>query len=141
VYDGTIIASHSNPRSFRNTDRHLSDEMIRRLAERDGVMGIVMYNRFLSDHWSPGDPKSDVKLSVVLDAIDYVCQVTGSAAHVGLGSDFDGGFGMRSIPAEMDTVMDLWLIGDALRARGYGDKDVEAVLSGNMLRKLRQALR
>ena len=34
-YEGVMIASHSNPRRFRNSDRHLSDEMIRRLAERD----------------------------------------------------------------------------------------------------------
>jgi membrane dipeptidase len=139
-YDGAIIASHSNPRSFRDSDRHLSDAMIRRLAERDGVMGIVLYNRFLSNAWSPGDPKSSIPLSIALDAVDHVCQVTGSAAHVGIGSDFDGGFGTQSIPDGLDTVMDLWSIGDALRARGYSEADVEAVLSGNMLRKLRQAL-
>lgn len=141
LYEGVIIASHSNPRNFRNSDRHLTDEMIRRLAERDGVMGIVLYNRFLSNNWSPGDRKTDVTLSIVMDAIDHVCQVTGSAAHVGIGSDFDGGFGTQSIPAELDTVMDLWSFGDALRGRGYSESDVEAILSGNMLRKLRQILR
>lgn len=139
-YEGVIIASHSNPRRFRNTDRHLSDEMIRRLAERDGVMGIVMYNRFLSDDWTKGDPKSDVPLSVVIDAIDHVCQLTGSAAHVGIGSDFDGGFGVESIPDELDTVSDLLAVGKALRERGYAEADIEAILSGNMLRKLRQGL-
>ncbi|NWF70515.1 MAG: membrane dipeptidase [Chloroflexi bacterium] len=140
-YPGVLIASHSNPRAFRDTDRHLSDTMIRRLAERDGVMGIVPFNRFLSEHWSPSSPKSSVKLKLVLDAIDHVCQISGSAAHVGIGSDFDGGFGMQSIPEEMDTIMDLWNIGAALRARGYSEADIAAVLGGNMLRKLRQALR
>ena len=48
AYDGTIIASHSNPRKFSDTHRQLSDEMIVLLAERDGVMGVVPYNRFLS---------------------------------------------------------------------------------------------
>lgn len=140
LYQGVIIASHSNPRSFRNSDRHLSDTMIHRLAERDGVMGIVFFNRFLSDKWSSGDRKSDIKLSVVLDAIDYVCQLTGDATHVGIGTDFDGGFGRESIPAELDTVMDLLIIGDALRERGYSEADTEAILGGNMLRKLREAL-
>lgn len=139
-YEGVIIASHSNPRRFRNTDRHLSDLMIRRLAERDGVMGIVLYNRFLSDDWTKGDPKSDVPLSVVIDAIDHVCQLTSSAAHVGIGSDFDGGFGVESIPDGLDTVSDLLTIGTLLRARGYAEADVDAILSGNMLRKLRQGL-
>ncbi len=139
-YEGIVIASHSNPRRFRNTDRHLSDDMIRRLAERDGVMGIVPYNRFLSDDWKPGDPRADVPLTVVADAIDYVCQVTGSAAHVGIGSDFDGGFGLASIPDGLDTVADLLSIGDLLRARGFAENDIEAILGGNMLRKLRQTL-
>lgn len=139
-YDGTIIASHSNPRTFRNTDRHLTDTMIRKLAERDGVMGIVVYNRFLSDEWASGDPKSKIPLSRVIDAIDYVCQLTGDATHVGIGTDFDGGFGQESIPEDLDTVTDLLKIGEALTARGYSPADVEAVMGGNMIRKLRQAL-
>lgn len=139
-YPGPIIASHSNPRKFRDSDRHLPDDAIRQLAERDGVMGIVLYNSFLSNTWSSTSRKSDVPLSVVLDAIDYICQMTGSAAHVGLGSDFDGGFGAESIPDGLETVTDLWTIGTALRERGYSDADIEAILGGNMVRKLRQAL-
>lgn len=139
-YEGILIASHSNPRKFCNTDRHLSDEMIRRLAERGGVMGIVLYNRFLSNTWKRGDPKDDITLAIVADAIDYICQITGSVAHVGLGSDFDGGFGSESIPAEIDTVADMLKIADVLRGRGYSEADVEAVIGGNMLGKLRQAL-
>jgi membrane dipeptidase len=139
-YQGIIIASHSNPRTFRNTDRHLTDTMIRQLAERDGVMGIVLFNRFLSDEWTSGDPKSKIPLTRVIDAIDYVCQLTGSAAHVGIGTDFDGGFGQESIPEDLDTVTDLLKIGDALKLRGYTPTDVEAIMGGNMIRKLRQAL-
>lgn len=137
-YPGPIIASHSNPRRFRSTDRHLSDAMILRLAERDGVMGIVLYNAFLNDHWSKTDPP--LPMTIVTDAIDYVCQLTGSAAHVGLGSDFDGGFGRDSAPQGLDTVGDLWAIGAALRARGYAENDIENIIGGNMIRKIQQAL-
>lgn len=139
-YEGQIIASHSNPRSFVNTDRHLSDEMIMRLAERDGVMGIVFYNRFLKEGWTKADGKAAVPFSIITDAIDYVCQLTGSAAHVGIGTDFDGGFGAESSPDGFETSTDLWLVGDALRERGYSEDDVTAILGGNMLRKLRQIL-
>ncbi len=135
-----IIASHSNPRRFVDTDRHLSDEMIVRLAERDGVIGIVIYNAFLRRDWRSGDPKSRVPFTTVIDAIDYVCQLTGSAAHVGIGSDFDGGFGAESTPEGFDTAADLWAIGGALRDRGYAAADIAAILGGNMLRKLRQVL-
>jgi membrane dipeptidase len=137
-YHGSIIASHSNPRRFRNTDRHLSDAMIRRLAERDGVMGIVPYNTFLQEGWTKTDAR--LPISIVADAIDAVCQITGSAAHVGIGTDWDGGFGLRQVPQEFDSIGDLMRIADVLRARGYSAADTEAVLSGNMLRKLRQGL-
>jgi len=139
-YSGIVIASHSNPRRYRNTDRHLSDDMIRRLAERDGVMGIVPYNYFLSETWRSGDRRSDVPFSRVIDAIDTVCQLTGSAAHVGLGTDFDGGFGLENIPAGLDTITDVYQVVDALTERGYSVADVEAIASGNFLRLLRAAL-
>ncbi len=103
-------------------------------------MGIVPYNNFLSNDWKLGDPRSDVPFTTMLDAMDTVCQITGSAAHVGIGTDFDGGFGVESIPEGMDTVTDLWKIGDGLRERGYSETDIEAILGGNMLRKLRQSL-
>jgi len=99
-YGGHIIASHSNPRRFRNTDRHLSDDMIRRLAERDGVIGAVPYNAFLSNTWTKNDSKSRVPLETLVAAIDTICQLTGSARHVGIGSDFDGGFGVEKKPAQ-----------------------------------------
>jgi membrane dipeptidase len=141
AYSGeTVLASHSNPRRFVDTDRHLSDTMIRLLAERDGVIGIVLYNTFLQAGWRKSDLKSAVPYARVIDAIDYICQLTGSAAHVGIGSDLDGGFGLESIPVGFDTAADLWSIGTALRERGYDRADVAAVLGGNMLRKLRQVL-
>ncbi len=139
-YEGAIIASHSNPRKFRDSDRNLSDEMIRLLAERDGVMGIVLYNPFLHPTWRTGDNRSEVPFTTILDAIDHVCQVTGSAQHVGMGSDLDGGFGAESIPQGMDTVGDLWWITQGLARRGYTPTDIEAIAGGNFLRKLREAL-
>jgi len=140
AYPGTIIASHSNPRKFRNTDRHLSDAMIRRLAERDGVMGVVLFNRFLAESWTPGDAKSSVKLSVAADVIDHVCQITGNTRHVGIGSDLDGGFGWGAVPDELDSVMDLLQIAGHLEERGYAVSDVEAIMGGNMLRQIRACL-
>jgi membrane dipeptidase len=72
--------------------------------------------------------------------IDYVCQLLGDAGHVGLGSDFDGGFGLDQIPAGLDSIADLRFIGEALERSGYQPADVDAILSGNWLRILRQGL-
>ena len=72
--------------------------------------------------------------------IDYVCQLVGDVAHIGLGSDFDGGFGRSMVPAGLDNVGDLGLIGEALSRRGYSPHEVQAVLGGNWLTLLRRAL-
>ncbi len=137
TYEGPIFGSHVNPRQFSNTDRHLTDEAIRLLARRDGVMGLVLLNVFWTQDWQQGN---NVPLSRVIDAVDTICQLTGSARHVGIGTDWYGGMGSNLIPNELDTVADLWKIGAGLRDRGYGETDVEAILSGNMLRKFREAL-
>ncbi len=50
--------------------------------------------------------------------IDHVCQIIGDARHAGIGSDLDGGFGMRDIPDPMDSIADLPLIGAALGEKG-----------------------
>jgi membrane dipeptidase len=141
IFYGSVIASHSNSRKYCPTDRQLSDEMIRKIASKDGVIGTVLYNRFLDGNWNKGDPKSSVALSRVVENIVHVNEVTGSRNHSGIGSDFDGGFGYDSIPLELDTVADLYKIGDALRTQAnYSDEEVEGVLSGNFLRILRRAL-
>lgn len=140
LYEGPIVASHSNPRKLVNTDRHLSDVMIRRLIERDGVIGIMPINSALKAGWQRGDRKDEVSLDRVVAAIDHVCQLAGNVRHAAIGSDFDGGFGVNDIPAELDTIADLGKIGEALFERGYSRADVQAILSDNWLRILRQIL-
>jgi membrane dipeptidase len=141
-YEGpAIVASHSNPRRFCPSDRGLSDEMIAAMADRNGVIGVVLYNGFLKPGWHiRHNRKDEVCMADVTAAIDHICQVTGSARHVGIGSDFDGGFGYAHIPAELDTVADLLKIGAALGERGYSDEDIAAVLGGNFLRAYGAAL-
>jgi len=143
-FSGTIIASHSNARALLDgspvPDRHLGDAMIRRLVERDGVIGVVPYNRFLKGGWLPEDGRAVVTLEHVIWQIDHICQLAGDAQHTGLGSDFDGGFGLNQIPAGLDSIADLRFIGESLARSGYQPTDVDAILSGNWLRMLRQGL-
>ena len=136
-FTGPVIASHSNCRALVPGDRHLSDDMIRALAERDGVIGTVLANTFLLANWQPGDP---VTLDTVVRHIDHVCQLSGTARHCAIGSDFDGGFGVESTPEEFESVADLARIGDALARHGYAEDDITAILGGNWLRFLSTAL-
>jgi membrane dipeptidase len=139
-YDGPVIASHSNPRKLVSGNRQLSDDMIKALLARDGVIGTLPINSMLREGWRRGDRKDAVTVADVVAAMDYICQMAGDAQHVGLGTDFDGGFGAESAPAELDTVADLPKVADVLRARGYADVDIEAIMGGNWLRILRCAL-
>jgi membrane dipeptidase len=127
-FDGDVIASHSNCRIYCPTDRHLTDEMIRKLASRGGVIGTVLYNGFLDGKWQKGNPKNEVTLSQVVKNIVHVCEISGS-------------FGYESIPKELDTSADLYKIGEALRIEAnFSDNEVEDVMGGNFLRILRKVL-
>lgn len=139
-YEGQVICSHSNPRTFRDTERHLTDDMIRRLADHNGVIGLVPYNNFLRSDYKPGEPRALTPLTRYIDVIDYVCQLTGSAAHVGIGSDYDGGFGLGQIPEGLESIADLPQIVPLLRERGYSESDIQDIAGGNFLRILRATL-
>jgi membrane dipeptidase len=141
-YQGPLFCSHANPLKFRpnRPDRNLSDEMIGLIAEHDGVMGVMPYNLFLVPGWQMGDRKDAATMDTFIAVIDHICQVTGSARYVGIGSDFDGGFGGESVPVGFESITDLWEIGPALAARGYAAADISAILSGNFLRIVRAGL-
>ncbi len=144
VYPGVVLASHSNAQALLpespTPERHLTDAVVRSLAERDGVIGLALYNPFLVGGWKPEAGRAVVTLDRVCAQVDHICQLTSSARHVALGSDFDGGFGLHKIPAGLDSVADLRLIGDALAARGYAAPEVEAILGGNWLSLLQRLL-
>ena len=141
LFPGTVIASHSNCRTLVPTDRQLSDEMIRALISRDGVIGAVFYNPFLVNGWAEaGKVKSQATLGHVVQHIRHVCNIAGDARHVAIGSDLDGGFGVESSPADIDTVADLGKLALALSSNGFSDEDVGGVMQRNWMRILEKAL-
>jgi membrane dipeptidase len=137
-YPGTIVATHSNARALVPGERQLSDSQIRLIGERNGVIGVVLSNSFLKAGHRKGERKELVTLDQVAAHIDHICQLTGSATYVGIGSDLDGGFGTADIPHELDSVADLSKIGDKLLERGYAQSDVENIMGGNWLTLLRR---
>lgn len=143
-FPGEIIATHSNPQALlkghRYPDRHLSDEAITSLADRGGVVGIVPFNRFLKADWQPDQGRESVGIDQIVAHIDHVCQLVGNSGHVGLGTDFDGGFGLDQVPEGLDSVADLRLIGEALKTQGYPAQAVEDILGGNWLKVLKRTL-
>ncbi len=143
AFSGTVIASHANARALLKDfpgERHLSDTAIRRLAERGGVIGILPFNKFLRPGWTDKEDRRLVTLETVTAHIDHVCQLTGSADHVALGTDFDGGFGWPAVPLEINTIADLPKLEMVLRQHDYDDQAIAAVLHGNWQRILERTL-
>lgn len=138
LFDGPVLASHANCRALVPTDRQLSDDMLRAIIERDGVIGVIPYSKFLTPDWTPQVPR--VGLDALVAHIEHICNIAGNARHVGIGSDFDGGFGTERLPTPMDSICDLAQIGRALRAHGWHDEEIAGVLSGNWTRWLRGVL-
>ena len=141
VTDRPVVASHSNCRAIVRTEpanRHLSDDMIRAIAKRGGVIGINFYEKFLV----PAEQyrKRRATLEDVLDHAKRICDLAGSAAHVGIGTDMDGGFGREQIPQEIKDAGDLPRVGERLSAAGFSNDDGAAVLGGNWLGFFRREL-
>lgn len=143
-YGGEVVITHTalvgNASNREKPERFATTGVIERIGERDSVLGIVLANHFLRDDWIPAMGREAVDLEQVTISIDSICQHLGSARYVGIGSDFDGGFGLEKVPAGLDTVADIRLIGEALGSRGYSENDIEAILGGNWLRILRRSL-
>lgn len=143
AYPGAIVATHSNAASLLkgvDSNRFLSDRLIQDLLGRDGIIGVVPYNRFLVWGWTPRDGRESVTLEHVVAQIDTICQMAGDARHVGLGSDFDGGFGVQYAPAGVDTIADLLKLAPLLAEKGYTEEDIAAVLGENWISLLRRTL-
>ncbi len=131
VDDGLVVASHSNAHALQPHRRNLTDDQIRAIAARDGLVGLVLYEEFLAGKESTVD--------TVLDHAMHMLALVG-ADHVGIGSDLDGGFPPDRAPQGIDSVADLRLIGEGLRARGVDETSVAKILGGNWMRVLQRTL-
>ncbi len=128
-YDGPMLASHSNARRYVDHERHLTDAMIRAIGERGGVIGTVLYNAFLQSGWQRGNERPG--LDIIIRNIAHIADLIGWE-RVGIGSDFDGGFGARELPEPLDRPADLRRLEDVLPAGVF-----PGVLGENWLRWLR----
>lgn len=147
--DAPVVVSHAGCRAIVDTPRNVSDDQLRALAERGGVF-CVMALPLVVD---PARPT----IARVVDHVDHAVEVMG-IEHVGLGGDFIrqvhlalGGIEPRTTLLPPGTSMGDPIEGlegpqhypalvDELRARGYADDRLDAVLGGNLLRLLRAAL-
>jgi membrane dipeptidase len=139
-FGGPVLASHSNSRMLVPNQRQFTDEQFLAIAERDGVVGLLIGCSDLVPGWVVGARHNGhVTLHHLVDHIDYICRLTGNARHVAIGSDLDGGVGRDEFPRDIDTIADLQRLPGMLEQRGYARDDIEGIMHGNWLRFLRAA--
>jgi membrane dipeptidase len=143
-YEGPVVATHVNCLSLvpgYESNRLFSDRMLHEIIERDGVVGITPFNGYLKAGWTMRKSRrEEVPLNVFVNHIDHICQLAGNSQHAGIGSDFDGGFGLQSVPPEIDSIADIQNLVPLLKARGYSDADIENIFGGNWITRLRKEL-
>jgi membrane dipeptidase len=96
---------------------------------------------FLKFGWQPAEGRAGLTLENLFVAqIDHICQLAGDARHVGIGTDFDGGFGLECSLEDVDTIADLQKLEGILAGCGYSNADVEAIMGMNWQRHLEENL-
>ena len=126
-----FVASHSNARAVCSHLRNLTDDMIRVLADKGGVMGLNQYPLFLYDG------ATESRTEDYLAHIDHIRDV-GGIDCIALGSDFDG-IG-RSCRPKMKGPQDYPMLADLLLTHGYTQDEVDKIFRGNAERVIRDVM-
>lgn len=127
--DSPFVASHSDARAVCNHTRNMTDDMIRALADRGGVMGINFCDSFLNTH-GPG---------TIEDMVRHMKHIknVGGIGCIGLGTDFDG---IDNEP-EVKDAAHMPLLVRGMEKAGFTGAEIDAVFSGNVLRLYREVLK
>ncbi|MBI9043531.1 MAG: membrane dipeptidase [Anaerolineaceae bacterium] len=139
-FKGRILASHSNARTLVPGQRQLADDQLKAIIDRQGVIGVCPDVWMLEENWNIGvGTNENVNLNTLVDHIDHICQIAGNSAHVGLGTDLDGGYGYQQCPNDLNTIVDLQKIPALLTARGHSQEDLTNIMYRNYYRLIQDA--
>lgn len=122
-----FVASHSNARAVCPWVRNMTDDMIRKLSERGGVMGLNFCADFLEE--VPEGQKNPGTIAAVVRHAKYIADV-GGVDVLGLGSDFDGIDTHEELPGAQ-SMERLW---DALKQGGFTEEEMDRIFWKNVLR-------
>lgn len=114
-----VIASHSGVRNLIPHPRNLSDDLIKRIAETGGLIGIPFAKNFIGPNWMD-----------VANHIDYVVQKVGIES-VAIGSDLDGAVMVKGAETALNWRTVIWV---GLTKKGYKRDEIEKVAGENALR-------
>ena len=127
--DGPFVASHSNARAVCNHTRNMTDDMIRALADKGGVMGLNFCGDFLN-------PNGKSRVEDMVRHAKHIINAGGSDI-LGLGTDYDGIDG----DLELDHCDKMPLLAQEMERQGFSTEQIEKIFHGNVLRLYREVLK
>lgn len=122
-----IAASHSNARGVCNHVRNLTDDMILKLKENGGVMGMNFCAAFLNENEEVGKNT----IPCVIEHMKYIKDLAGIDV-IALGSDFDG----IDPNISMKNASLMPKLFEEMRHQGFTEEEIEKVSYKNFLRVL-----
>ena len=123
-----FVASHSNAREVTPHERNLTDEMIKILSEKGGIIGLNFCSDFLGSS----------KRSTIEDMIRHIKHIrkVGGSDVIALGSDFDG----ISNEVEIEDISKIGKLAFSLTKNKFSDDEIEKILYKNALRVIKEVL-
>lgn len=118
-----VVVSHTGVKGVHDSPRNLSDQHLRAIAAKGGMIGIGFWDEAVG-----GQSVNDIAR-----AIRYAVDVAG-IDHVGLGSDFDGAV---AVPFDASQII---LLTEALMTVGFSDDEIKMIMGGNQIRFLMKNL-
>jgi membrane dipeptidase len=168
-----VIASHSSARAICDNRRNMTDDMLLKLGDNDGVVQMCILSEYVkkppenqqrddklaalkekygpwaeikdqairdkySEEWYVVKDKYPEDMATVKDFVDHINHVVNLIGidHVGIGTDFDGGGGLR----DCQDVSELPNITAELLRRGYNKNDLEKIWGGNFMRVFKKVI-
>ena len=123
-----FIASHSNARAILDHGRNLTDDMIRQLAEKGGIMGINFYGSFLN-------PSGESKVDDMVAHMKHIYNI-GGIDVLAIGTDFDG----IECSLEIANIGEIHKLMDALMKSGFTAAEIDKIFYKNSLRVMQECL-
>lgn len=146
---GPIVATHSNARRLCPNPRNLSDDQIKVIAERNGLIGVSTYPTLVAEHGAT--------VENLLQHLDYIVNLVG-VEHVAIGTDLidfmgslftasltraDPGHNLYAVKQDATVVTEgvgsyseVGNVIDGLAKRGYRDEQLKCIFSANLARVL-----
>jgi len=124
IVRGPFVASHSNARALCGCSRNLADEMIRKVGEHGGVIGLNFCPDFIDPH-IPSRQTAEATARMARHMANC-----GGVGVVGIGTDFDGIEGSL----EIDRAGKMQMLADALLQAGFSMEETEQIFWKNVMR-------